>query len=158
MQLQKIEKKKTFTTLYYTLTYPIGWEQMLSIVHTVIESDFLKSCIQALEIGEIAGSALKDVTAELKRANHAIHYTSVARKEAGVLAISGHSSIMEASMRLTFYNLTNRCMLQVLADKAIRKCGKHAYDKYMDSVELGGWIDYTKRQMEKAPENERSGL
>ena len=152
MQLQKIEKKKPFTTLYYTLTYPIGWEQMLSIVHTVIESDFLNSRIQALEIGEIAGSALKDITAELKRAHHEIHYTSAAKKEAGVLAVSGHSAMMEASMRLTFYNQTNRCMLQVFADQAIKKCGKHAYDKYMDSMELDGWIDYTKRQMEKSLE------
>lgn len=148
MQLLKIEKGKVFTTLYYELTWPIGWEQMLSMINAVIEDDFSKSTIQALEVEEIAGSGLKDVTAALKRANNEIHYSSVAKEEMGTIAISGYSAIMEVSMRIMFYNQTNRCLVQVVRDKAIKKSGKHAYDKYMDSIELLGHIDYTKRQTE----------
>lgn len=149
MQLLKIEKNKPFTTLYYELTWPIGWELMLSMVNAVIEKDFSKAQIESLEVGKIAGSALIDVTAELKRANNEIHYASFAKEEAGVLAIAGYSALMETSMRFLFYNQTNRCIVQIMMDKAIKKDGKHAYDKYMDSIELMGYIDQTERRMEK---------
>lgn len=146
MRLIKLEKKKPFTTLYYELTWRIGWEQMLSMAQAVIENDFSKLSIQSLEVSGLAGEGFKDVTAQLKRADNCIFGTAVAQDEYGVLAVSGTSSIMRVPMRITFWNQTDRCMVQIMGDKAIRKEGKHAYDKYMDSIELSGYIDYTKRQ------------
>lgn len=119
------------------------------MVNAVIENDFSKVSIQALEVAMGPGEKLKDVTAELQRAHNEIFYTAAAKKEGSALAISGRSSLMEASMRIMFWNQTNQCMVQVVMDKAIKREGKHAYDKYMDSIELSGHIDYTKRQAEK---------
>lgn len=95
----------------------------------------------------LAGENMENVTAELKRANNDIFRTPTAKTEYGVLAVSGVSSIMEAPLRITFWNQTDTCMVQIMGDKAIPKEGKHAYDKYMDSIELSGYIDYTKRHL-----------
>lgn len=95
----------------------------------------------------LAGEKLENVTVELKRANNDIFRTPTAKTEYGVLAVSGVSSIMEAPLRITFWNQTDTCMVQIMGDKAIPKEGKHAYDKYMDSIELSGYIDYTKRHL-----------
>lgn len=40
MQLKDIKKEGIFTTLYYELTWKIGWEQLLSILDVVIRTDF----------------------------------------------------------------------------------------------------------------------
>ncbi len=41
MQLIKVEKGKPFTTLYYELTWPIGWEQMLSACSSLLLTAFV---------------------------------------------------------------------------------------------------------------------
>ena len=148
MKLIKIEKKRPFTTLYYELTWPVGWEQMLSMTNAIIEKDFSRLSVQSLEVGTLAGESLKNVTAELKRANNDIFHTAASKTEYGVLAVSGVSALMDASMRITFWNQTDKCMVQIMMDKAIKKEGKHAYDKYMDSMELSGYINYTERRMD----------
>ena len=42
MQLKDINKEGIFTTLYYELTWKIGWEQLLSILDVVIRTIFKK--------------------------------------------------------------------------------------------------------------------
>ena len=147
MRLIKTRKGKPFTTLLYALTWPVGWEEMLSMVNAVVENDFSRLSVRSLEVGMLAGEKLENVTAELKRANNDIFRTPTAKTEYGVLAVSGVSSIMEAPLRITFWNQTDTCMVQIMGDKAIPKEGKHAYDKYMDSIELSDYIDYTKRHL-----------
>ena len=144
MQLKGIEKKEPFTTLYYELTWKIGWDQMISFMNAIIKSDFAKSGIQSIEVGIIAGAEGKDVTEILKSNNNNIKETEFAKEEAGFIAIAGVSSIMEVSMRITLWNQTNRFMLQIINDSGIEKCGEHCYDKYVDSIEIMGHVDYAK--------------
>ena len=93
----------------------------------------------------LAGENLQDVTAELKGANYDIFHTTLAENEYGVLAVSGTSAIMQVPLRMMLWNQMDRCMVQLMGDEAIPQKGKHAYDKYMDSIELLGYIDHTKR-------------
>lgn len=144
MQLKGMEKEGPFTTLYYELTWRIGWDQMISFVNAIIKSDFSKNGIQSIEVGTIAGAKGKDVTEMLKSNNNNIKDTEFAKDEAGFIAIAGVSNIMEVSMRITLWNQTNQFMLQIVNDSGIEKCGKHCYDKYVDSIEIMGHVDYTK--------------
>lgn len=54
MQLKDIKKEGIFTTLYYELTWKIGWEQLLSILDVVIRTDFQEKGFQSLAVGMIA--------------------------------------------------------------------------------------------------------
>ena len=62
MQLKDIKKEGIFTTLYYELTWKIGWEQLLSILDVVIRTDFQEKRFQSLAVGMIAGTTPQDVT------------------------------------------------------------------------------------------------
>lgn len=95
----------------------------------------------------LAGEKLENVTAELKRANNDIFRTPTAKTEYGVLArfrrLLHHGSAVKDNVLESngyLYGADH-------GDKAIPKEGKHAYDKYMDSIELSGYIDYTKRHL-----------
>ena len=57
MQLKDIKKEGIFTTLYYELTWKIGWEQLLSILDVVIRTDFQEKGFQSLAVGMIAGTS-----------------------------------------------------------------------------------------------------
>lgn len=57
MQLKGMEKQDVFTTLYYELTWPTGWEQLISFIDVIIENDFAKGGIQSIEVGLLAGTA-----------------------------------------------------------------------------------------------------
>lgn len=144
MQLKGIEKKDVFTTLYYELTWGVGWEQIISFVDTIVQFDFLKGGIQSIEIGSIAGAESVDVTNELKEKGYRVKETSFSKKEFGYIAIAGHSSIMKVPMRITIWNQLNRFMVQLMNDDRIEKSGEHCYDKYVDSIEIMGHVDFAK--------------
>ena len=65
MQLKDIKKEGIFTTLYYELTWKIGWEQLLSILDVVIRTDFQEKGFQSLAVGMIAGTTPQDVTRDV---------------------------------------------------------------------------------------------
>ena len=65
MQLKDIKKEGIFTTLYYELTWKIGWEQLLSILDVVIRTDFQEKGFQSLAVGMIAGTSPQDVTRDV---------------------------------------------------------------------------------------------
>jgi hypothetical protein len=70
------------------------------------------------------------------------------KKESGYIVIAGYSSIMEVPMRITIWNKLDRFMLQLMKDTAIEKSGEHCYDKYVDSIEILGHIEYVKTNVE----------
>ena len=144
MQLKCVEKKEAFTTLYYELTWSVGWEQMISFVDVIIRTDFAKGGIQSIAVGSIAGADRVDYTDELKKAENKIKDTAFSKNESGYIAIAGHSSIMGVPMRITIWNQMNRFLVQILNDKEIEKYGDHCYDKYVDSIEILGHVDYAK--------------
>ncbi len=144
MQLKGIEKEDIFTTLYYELTWNAGWKQIISFIDTIINLDFLKGGVQSIAVGLIAGAKSVDVTDELKKNEYRIKDTSFSKKESGYIEIAGFSSIMEVPMKITIWNQLNRFMLQLPNDAGIEKCGEHCYDKYVDSIEILGHVDYAK--------------
>ena len=144
MQFKGIEKKDVFTTLYYELTCAVGWEQMLSFIDVIIKTDFAKGGIQSIGVGSIAGAESVDVTNDLREHGSRVKDTSFSKKESGYIVIAGYSSIMEVPMRITIWNQLNRFMLQLMNDTEIEKSGEHCYNKYVDSIEILGHIDYVK--------------
>ncbi len=142
MQLKGVEAKELFTNLYYELTWPIGWEQILSMIKVITQNDFSKGTVLSLEKGELAGTEILDITDEFAKADYDIFNTKSALNEAGMLALAGRSSIMGNQMRFTFWNQTNRLLAQIWDTEAAEQDGGHAYDKYMDSIEISGHIEY----------------
>ena len=77
MQLKDIKKEGIFTTLYYELTWKIGWEQLLSILDVVIRTDFQEKGFQSLAVGMIAGTSPQDVTRDVLANMHDSRYCIV---------------------------------------------------------------------------------
>lgn len=144
MQFKGVEKDGEFTTLYYNLTWQIGWEQIISFIDVIIKNDFIKDGLQSIEVGLIAGANSVDVTEELKDKEYEVKNTLFSKKESGYIVIAGHSSIMDVAVRITIWNQLDRFLLQLYKDKAIDQCGEHCYDKYADSIEILAHINYTK--------------
>lgn len=146
MQFKALEKQGPFASVFYTLTWPIGWEHMLSFAQALIEADFGKKPDSIRCQVSSLGTSQKDVTAQLQAADYKPQEAAFAQTEMGVLTLEGYSAIMETAMRLTLYNQTDRCLLQVLGLEGLDKHGEHCYDKFMDSVELMGHLHHQKRQ------------
>lgn len=144
MQLKGMEKQDVFTTLYYELTWPAGWEQLISFIDVIIENDFANGGIQSIEVGLLAGTESVDVTKELKKHGNKIRETDFAKEESGYIVIAGYSALMEVHMRITIWNQLNRFMLQLMNDTGIQEQGEHCYDKYVDSIEILGHLNYAK--------------
>ncbi len=144
MRLLNTEKKGPFTNLYYGLTWALGWEQILCMINAIVKNDFSKGAVQSLERGEIAGAKPVDITEEFRRAGCDVWKTKTALSEAGTLAIAGSSYIMEVPMRFTFYNQTDRLLVQIVGDTDGR-----VFDKYMDSIEITGHIEFALRHAKK---------
>ena len=140
VQLKGVEN--VFTTLYYELTWAVGWEQIISFIDAIIKSDFSNGEIQSAAIGRTAGANSVDVTKELKEKENKVKETSFSKEESAYIIIAGYSSIMEISMRITIWNQLNRFMLQIMGDTKTEKYGEHCYDKYVDSIEIRGHIDF----------------
>ena len=125
MQLKDIKKEGIFTTLYYELTWKIGWEQLLSILDVVIRTDFQEKGFQSL--AEHILRRLRDLQ----------------QIGASLLLLTSHEKV---TMRSIVWNQSDRFILQLADDRAIDKDGKHSYDKYADSIEILAHIDYAKKQ------------
>jgi hypothetical protein len=147
MQLKGVDKKDIFTTLFYELTWKVGWEMIISLVDAIIKLDFIKGTVQSIAVGYIAGAESVDVTEELKAKEYRIKDTAFAKNESGYIEITGVSSIMEVPMKMTIWNQTNRFLLQIVNDTGIEKCGDHCYDKYVDSIEILGHVDHAKSKV-----------
>lgn len=144
MRLLDTEKKGPFTNLYYGLTWALGWEQILCMINAIVKNDFSKGAVQSLETGEIAGAKPVDITNEFRKADCDVFKTVSALDEAGTLALAGSSYIMEVPIRFTFYNQTDRLLVQILGD-----ADGQVFNKYMDSIEISGHIEYALRHSGK---------
>ena len=136
------EKNGEVTNLYYELTWPLDWEQVISFVETIIRTDFGKGALQNISVGNQAGSVIIDITKDVLACKGHIRNTEYAEHERGYLTIAGRSSLMNAAMRISFWTNTNRCLIQVAKDQLLEKHGERAYDKYADSIEILGHINY----------------
>lgn len=58
------------------------------------------------------------------------------------MILAGESSIMHIPMRFTLWNQLDRCLVQLMNDDKIEKEGKRVYEKYMNSIEIRGHMDY----------------
>ena len=144
MRLKDVEKEGIFTTLFYSLTWKVGWEQIISFIDVIIKTDFKKDGVQSIAVGFIAGAKSVDVTEELKGKDYQIRNTNFSKEESGYIVLTGRSSIMEVPMRITIWNQLDRFMLQLADDTKIKEFGDHCYDKYADSIEILGHVDYAK--------------
>ena len=104
MQLKDIKKEGIFTTLYYELTWKIGWEQLLSILDVVIRTDFQEKGFQSLAVGMIAGTTPQDVTRDVLANGGDIRRSAFAKGESGYAVLTGYSHLMKVTMRIIVWN------------------------------------------------------
>ena len=119
MQLKDIKKEGIFTTLYYELTWKIGWEQLLSILNVVIRTDFQEKGFQSLAVGMIAGTSPQDVTRDVLANGGDIRRSAFAKGESGYAVLTGYSHLMKVTMRIIVWNQSDRFILQLADDRRI---------------------------------------
>lgn len=146
MQLLHVAKQEPFASFYFSLTWRVGWEQMLFFCEALIESDLIKKP-QSIrcEVSSI-GSKPKDVTKQLKTAEYKIMNAPFAQNEMGELILTGYSTTMESTIHIIFYNQTDRCLLQVLGLDLLEKEGEHVFEKFADSIEIMGYVHAQKHK------------
>lgn len=154
MILKNIGKKDTTTSLYYDLTFRISWQNLIGIINGIILFDFGKKADEIL-IGEIAGSEGINKTKELEEANYDIYETAFSKEEKGWISISGYSKTMETNLKFTFWNQLNRCLVEIENEKYLDQKGDHVYDKYVNSIEITGFVDYARHEEREKLKNKK---
>lgn len=146
MVYKGMEKQGPFTSLFYELTWPIGWDHILSFLDIIIKTDFSSANgnghVTSISVGFIAGAEPVDETQDLVAHDYEIKNTDFAKNESGFVILAGESSFMHVPMRFTLWNQLDRCLVQVMNDDKIDKEGEHVYDKYLNSIEIRGHMDY----------------
>ena len=69
------EKKDEVTNLFYELTWPLDWEQVISFAEAIIRTDFGKGALQNISVGNQAGSVIIDITKDVLNWNGHIRKT-----------------------------------------------------------------------------------
>ncbi len=148
MQLKNIEKEENITKIYYELTFPIGWEELICILDAFIKNDFTKNDGKIYEVlvGFILESAGIDKTNELLKSNYNINECNFAKEENSWISIAGYSDIIEKNIKITLWNQLDKCLIEIEDESYIEKEGEHIYDKYVDKAEITGFIYYAKNE------------
>ena len=153
MQFKEHEGHGKFDTLFYELTWPICWDQMLSFADVLIHKYFWSGQADGshpikVEIGAQAGDKPTDVTDQLAQADFNIYKTDFAAQGAGFLVVTGYAESMHVDMRMSFWTDTNQVLLQLRDDMAIAGSGTpQVYNHFMDALEIWGHITTVKRGM-----------
>lgn len=148
MILKKIGENNNTTSLYYQLTFRISWNQLIGLVDSIVTFDFKKTADKIL-VGEIEGSTGIDKTKELQDADYDIYKTDFSKEEKGWISISGYSKIMDVNITFTFWNQLNRCLVEIENEKYLKQEGDHVYDKYVNSIEINGFVIAAKEEERK---------
>lgn len=119
----------------YHSTWGYGYDFMLDAAQVIIDSDF-KENTQRFAVAEIAGAEDQERLTELKAENFIIRNCDTSTREHGVLTISGMSDIMECPIQIVFFNQTNIVRLFCPFKKYFEIHGEHAFDNYMNSIEI----------------------
>ena len=155
MQFKQHEGRGRFNTLFYELTWPICWDQMLSFADVLIHKYFWAGQEDGshpikVEIGAEAGDKPVDVTEQMAQAKFKTHDADFAKESAGFLVVTGYAEKMNVDMRISFWTDTNQVLLQLRDDKAIEGSGNpQVYNNFMDALEIWGHITTVKRGMGK---------
>lgn len=155
MQFKEHEGHGRFDTLFYELTWPIHWDQILNFASVLIHKYFWAGQADGshpikLEIGAAAGDRPTDVTDQLAQADFEPCKAEFASAPAGFLVATGYAESMKVDMRISFWSETNQVLLQLRDDSAIQGSGSpQVYNRFMDALEIWGHITTVKRGMEK---------
>lgn len=146
MQLKDIKKEGIFTTLYYELTWKIGWEQLLSILDVVIRHRFSRKGIPIPCGGydrRNNSTGCHQGRSGKRRRHQTVCFCQRGIRLCSVDRLFASHESYNADHRLE----PERPLYTSIADdRAIDKDGKHSYDKYADSIEILAHIDYAKKQ------------
>ncbi len=146
MRVQKIEKDEFSTKLYCLLTFRVSWEQLVCMIDAIIQRDF-KENIYDLYVSDSNGKETP-VVGEIRQHHFQIHECPFYQRESGSITIYGASSIWGVDISFTIWNQLDKCLVKIYKDPFIEKEGEQVYDRYLDSIEIEGFVNYTRRQYE----------
>ncbi len=135
MIFQGMKEIGNWMMVEYHSTWGYGYDFMLDAAQVIIDSDF-KENTQRFAVAEIAGAEDQERLTELKAENYIIRNCDTSTREHGVLTVSGMSDIMECPIQIVFFNQTNIVRLFCPFKKYFEIHGEHAFDNYMNSIEI----------------------
>ena len=120
--------------LDYLTTWNYGYGFVLDALQEIISTD-LKENTEGLWFSE-KEEASGNVIEELMENNLKVRRCPSVLQEHDIVSVSGHSRIMDADIRIVFFKGLGGVRIYLKDKKLIRKKGKNAFDKYMDSLEI----------------------
>lgn len=120
--------------LDYLTTWNYKYEFVLDALKEIISVD-LKDSVEGVWFSEKEGST-GNVIDELVENDMKVRKCPSIVQEHDIVSVSGHSRIMDADIRIVFFKGLGGVRIYLKDKKLIRKKGKNAFDKYMDSLEI----------------------
>lgn len=139
MTFLELKQEEHFTALRYRTTWEYDYNYMLLFFLKLIETD-LEEPLQYAVCGDY--DQRFDFLEELALADYDLLKCKTLAREKTFISIAGHSVTAECDIRLTLFANTNYAELEVMGktDRFVR-CGEHALDSYMDSLEILAYIE-----------------
>lgn len=128
-------------SVYYKATWDYDYAFMLSFFQVWISEDIGEKLIYAAagdydkttsflnELIDMHGQPTKCISLQ---------------REQSYISIGGFSKSMNCDMRITLWNHTDHVHLEVIKPELFSQQGDHAFDIYMDSIEILSYIEITK--------------
>ena len=153
MQIRSFDERSGFLTLHYQLSWPTGWEGLLSFL-TVAGAD-LKASAQWTNIQ--VELSRRDITEEFRAANGDAYACPSATREADAVRVTGFSRALNLPVRITLWNQSDACTLVMPSPTSLAgttggtsggdfQIDPLLCDRYMDALEILSHRDRVRRQ------------
>ncbi len=145
MLLKNINTNQGWVYADYQATWKYGYDFMLDAAQAVIDTDF-KNHLQRVTTGKMAGGEQMEYLEAVRRAGNQLRDCEEVKSEAGMLIISGISTIMDCPIQLMFYNQSNLIRLCTPFKELFEKNGDNIFTTYLSSIEIQAYCKATERR------------
>ncbi|MDD5937168.1 MAG: hypothetical protein PUC65_16650 [Clostridiales bacterium] len=154
MLFQEKNEVNGWTIIDFSTTWPYNYDIMLDLAQTLINVDFQDS-LQRCVISDVQNPVEVEHLQEVRAKGYSLRSTEAFQKECNVIVLAGLSKTMECPIQVALFKDSNRFRL-FCADKSVFvRYGEHAFDNYVNSIEIRAYRRDAERKMLEAMDKEK---
>lgn len=145
MVFKEINTEGEWVSVEYAATWRYGYDFMLDAAGAIL-TDFADNLQRFARIEHISGNP-EEIVDKVKACGGNLRGCKALEEECGAVAVAGVSRIMECPLQITFFNQTNAVRLNCPIKSIFEEHGEHAFDNYMNSIEINAYCAATRRRV-----------